>query len=172
MTGPTHIKNTITIHLTTVAMINLTQTTAHRITVDSKNSSPTIFGCKVIVMTTTRTTKQQEIMEILVEIKDIHRNIFIVAAYRHRITLGTMAISEMILLINTSIGKIRAIEILWNGQQPAAMPQLSANNQDVQAGPGARKREKRNSSWVKTVSGLYYFFFENACKETIGVWRP
>jgi hypothetical protein len=103
MTGPTHIKNTITIHLTTVAMINLTQTTAHRITVDSKNSSPTIFGCKVIEMT---------IMEILVEIKDIHRNIFIVAAYRHRITLGTMAISEMILLINTSIGKIRAIEIL------------------------------------------------------------
>jgi hypothetical protein len=110
MNGPTHNKNSITIHSTTVAMIILTQTTAHQITVDS---SPTIFGCKVIEITTTTTTNQREIMAILVEIKDIHRKIFIVAAHRHhRITLGTMAISEMILLINTSIGMIRAMEIL------------------------------------------------------------
>jgi hypothetical protein len=42
---------------------------------------------------------------------------------------------------------------------PAAMPQLSANDQDVQAGPGARKREKRNAPWVKTVSSLHYYYY-------------
>jgi hypothetical protein len=39
----------------------------------------------------------------------------------------------------------------------AAVVPISRCDQDVQAGPGVRKREKRNSPWVKTVSSIYYF---------------
>jgi hypothetical protein len=41
----------------------------------------------------------------------------------------------------------------------AAFVPRSRCDQDVQAEPGARKREKRNSPWVKTVSALYYYYF-------------